>query len=745
MFLGSHITPLVFVEVTPLSNEIVSNVIVKKHLVEQGLLLNILQWEAGDTPSKATPCRAKLCGATGLIHLPTLHPLSTEPCPCSVVGYGFPVDRTSQTATVTDTTLVRILPFLGEKQFERSGELPTPPLNADLEHELRYNQDALQTLKLRMSMLLSTPISIGTTHDALHNSKRSRQRSRVMQQQLEVYSGNEPTSSSNEPVTTKRKPRIDGALTVHSPHHGAGKTLLVRSIAHELGCRVHVLEAAPLLANYGIHADAALESLIHSIVTSAASKGEKVCILLDHLLAFGPISKTPDASLPILISMASYLSTLTKSIQQKQELPFPTKNPLYNLSGTNGRVLQVNMCIMGVVTCPDGDRKRESLDVLTMLQGGRYRLPDLTTDGRIRALSVQLVNVPLSREATQRLPGLVASRVGLFGRDFGRIQQRLMRLSKQEITVDDLVEALSAVQQLKPAQYEVVVHADKTTTKDLFSSVGGNIEAKLALQDALAMDPKKRMALQNFGMSPPAGVLLYGPPGTGKTLLARAVAKLLANAQTGGAFFSLQASEIVRSEVGNSEKELVAAFATARANAPSVIFIDEFQALFTERSGGSGGQLASTLLHCMDDINRWEDSDKMSENESRRIVVMGATNTPWMIDKAFLRTGRFDKVVHVGLPTQEERNSILQVHIGRMRLKDKKIQCDGLCEKLAGQTDGFSGADLAALCRSAAVRCLREQDDDGLVDESHFVEALKHDITATSTEKLVEKLSKWKP
>ena len=688
----------------------------------------------------------------GIARIPSLHPLGTctDHCPYRLVGYGFPADKSQLACAVTDSTLVRILPAQMLHRFERthlererSGELPTLALDPDLKDELWHHQDALQVLKLRMKTLLSTPVVIGTTYDALENDRRKRRRSLVMKEQIQIYNGEKRTSYS-----PNQKAKVDGALTVHSPKHGAGKTLLVRSIAQDLDCRVHVIQAAPLLAKYGIHADAALETLLHSIVTSAAVQGERLCILLDHLSAFGPMSKTPDASLPILISMSSYLSTLTKSIHQKQQVPFPTKNPLYNLGGSNGRLLHVHLCIVGVTTCPDGDQKGGSQqDVLTILHGGRYRLPDLTTEGRIQALSAQLANVPLSHEAIRQLPGIVASRVGLYGRDFRRIQQQLMQLSKVEVTTEDVVNALSTVQQAKPAQYEVVINMDTANDmeQELFSSVGGNTEAKLALQDALAMDPRKRRVLHNFGMAPPAGVLLYGPPGTGKTLLARAVAKLLARAHTGGAFFSLQASDIVRSEVGNSEKELVSAFATARANAPSVIFIDEFQALFTERSGGSGGQLASTLLHCMDDINKWQDCDKLSENDSLRIVVMGATNTPWLIDTAFLRSGRFDKVVHVGLPTEAERQSILKVQIRRMRLSVSANQHDELCSTLAQQTQGFSGADLAALCRSAAVRCLQEQGDDGLVNERHFVLGLQHDIAATSSKVMVDKLLRWKP
>jgi SpoVK/Ycf46/Vps4 family AAA+-type ATPase len=291
---------------------------------------------------------------------------------------------------------------------------------------------------------------------------------------------------------------------------------------------------------------------------------------------------------------------------------------------------------------------------------------------------------------------------------------------------------------------------------ELFSSVGGNVEAKRAIEEALALDPERRRILRKFGMSPPTGLLLYGPPGTGKTLLAKAVAKLLKNqsgnvSSVGGSFITLQASEIVRGEVGNSEKMIVSAFETARSNAPSVIFIDEFQALFTERSGSGSGKLSSTLLQCMDDVCRWRDTDDAANvapfphDASSRVVVMGATNTPWMVDKAFLRPGRFDRVVHVGLPALEERVSILQVHVARMRLaSSENAHVDRICQTLAEKCDGFSGADLAALCRAAAVRCLAELGVNGRLEDRHFFEARDGFEPSCST-KLATRLTMWRP
>ena len=234
--------------------------------------------------------------------------------------------------------------------------------------------------------------------------------------------------------------------------------------------------------------------------------------------------------------------------------------------------------------------------------------------------------------------------------------------------------------------------------------------------------------------------------------MAKGVARLLGtsgadNTNRGGAFISLNSSEIAQAEIGSSEKIIAAAFKTAQENAPSVLFIDEFQALFVERSKSGSGKLSSTLLQCMDDIKKWRRANKSSVGKTEAadaptradVVVLGATNTPWMVDKAFLRPGRFDRIVHVGLPSQTERNDILMVHTSKMRLSGSQAS---LCALLSKKTSGFSGAELSALCRAAAVRCLVENSD--RLEERHFLKELEV-VKGSSNAELVERNRQWKP
>jgi len=342
----------------------------------------------------------------------------------------------------------------------------------------------------------------------------------------------------------------------------------------------------------------------------------------------------------------------------------------------------------------------------------------------------------------------------------GRIEARL----------HDLVHALALVKKNVADSPQAEILSETAVSGDdekdygspsHFESIGGNVQAKVSLEDALAFDRSTRETLSSFGLSPPTGVLLYGPPGCGKTLLAKAVARLFKNPMSkntpsqlsGGTFISLSISEIVSAEVGTSEKTIASSFEFAEKNAPSVIFLDEFQALFTDRNRGGSGKLTTTLLQCLDDVKRWYEIDKNANNYQEspssggeRVIVIGATNTPWMIDSAFLRPGRFDRVVHVGLPSLSERQSILLVHVKRMRVcEDNDVDfVMNLCEKLSILTEGFSGADIAALCRAAAIRAL-EKGEESSVQEYHFRDAIHHDVFPSSDDTLVKKLEKWRP
>jgi len=224
-----------------------------------------------------------------------------------------------------------------------------------------------------------------------------------------------------------------------------------------------------------------------------------------------------------------------------------------------------------------------------------------------------------------------------------------------------------------------------------FSDVAGEDEAKGELSEVVDF-LKNPSRFHSVGAKLPHGVLLIGPPGTGKTLLARAVA-----GEAGVPFFSISASEFVELFVGVGASRVRDLFEQAKQNSPSIVFVDELDAVGRQRGAGVGGgndereQTLNQLLVAMDGFD-----------ERQEVVVIAATNRPDVLDPALLRPGRFDRQVTVGLPDRAGRQQILAVHA-----RGKPIARDVDVDLIARQTPGFSGADLANLVNEAALQAAR--------------------------------------
>lgn len=202
--------------------------------------------------------------------------------------------------------------------------------------------------------------------------------------------------------------------------------------------------------------------------------------------------------------------------------------------------------------------------------------------------------------------------------------------------------------------------------------------------------PLKRPELfERLGISPPKGVLMHGPPGTGKTLLAKAVAS-----ESDAHFILINGPEIMSKYVGGSEENLREFFEEAEENSPSIIFIDELDAIAPKREETQGEverRTVAQLLTLMDGL------------KSRgQVVVIGATNRPDSLDQALRRPGRFDREIEIGVPDSEERKEVMEIHTRGMPL-DEDVDLD----EIADTTHGFVGADLESLCKEAAMRVVR--------------------------------------
>jgi len=259
----------------------------------------------------------------------------------------------------------------------------------------------------------------------------------------------------------------------------------------------------------------------------------------------------------------------------------------------------------------------------------------------------------------------------------------------------------------KPERIEVV--ARKTVA---WEDVIGLEEAKNALREAIEMPLTHAEVLQQYGVKPSKGVLLYGPPGCGKTLLGKVVAR-----QAKAHFLHVKGPELLREHSGESEAKLRELFDRARENAPCVLFFDEIDALTGARgtTHDTGTGILNQFLAEMDGVD-----------ELKGVVVLGATNRPDAIDPALRRPGRFDRLVYVPPPDAAARAALFAYE-----LRGKPLSSELDFTALANQTDGYSSADIASLCNSAAVQAAKETIRSG-VRQPISTQWLQELITRTS-------------
>ncbi|HEV8595027.1 MAG TPA: CDC48 family AAA ATPase, partial [Thermoplasmata archaeon] len=241
---------------------------------------------------------------------------------------------------------------------------------------------------------------------------------------------------------------------------------------------------------------------------------------------------------------------------------------------------------------------------------------------------------------------------------------------------------------------EPVREGEVLTQTVTYEDVGGLSEELLKVREMIELPLKHAELFERLGIEPPKGVLLYGPPGTGKTLIAKAVAN-----EAGANFYSIQGPEIMSKYYGQSEERLRERFEEAQKNAPSVLFIDELDSIAPKREEVTGEverRVVAQLLTLMDGLQG-----------RGQVIVIGATNREEAIDPALRRPGRFDREIEIGVPARPGRKEILQIHTRGMPIEGTEEDKDQLLNELANVTHGFVGADLAALCREAAMKALR--------------------------------------
>ncbi|NIN53082.1 MAG: CDC48 family AAA ATPase [Nitrososphaeria archaeon] len=470
---------------------------------------------------------------------------------------------------------------------------------------------------------------------------------------------------------------------------GTGKTLLAKAVANESGAHFITINGPEIMSKWYGESEKRLREVFKEAKENAPS-----IIFIDELDAVSPKREE-----------------VTGEVEKRVVAQL--------LSLMDGMEAMGNVIVIGATNRP------EALDPALRRPGRLDReivlgVPD--KNGRQEILQIHTRNMPLAEDVD--LEDLSRISHGFVGADLAVLAKEaamsaLRRylpdldlekgtipsemLEKIKVTLDDFLEALKDIQ--PSALREVYLEIADIRWED----VGGLEDVKQQLKEAVEWPLKNPDIFERLGVRASRGILLFGPPGTGKTLLAKAAAT-----ESEANFIAVRGPEILSKWVGESEKAVRKIFQKARQSAPCIVLYDELDAIVPRRgmgysSSGVTERMVNQLLSEMDGIQ-----------VQKHVVVIGATNRPDILDPALLRPGRFDRVIYVPPPDLNARQEIFKIHMRKMPL-GKNVNL----RRLAELTEGYTGADIEAICREAAMSSAREDMSAKEVRSKHFEEALR--------------------
>jgi transitional endoplasmic reticulum ATPase len=446
---------------------------------------------------------------------------------------------------------------------------------------------------------------------------------------------------------------------------GCGKTLLARAVAHETEAAFFSINGPEIIHKFYGESEAHLRRLFEEAAQRAPS-----IIFLDEIDAIAPRRERVVGDVEKRV--VAQLLALMDGLSQRQHVVVLAATNLPNaLDPALRRPGRFDREIS--IPIPDQHGRREILEI----HSRGMPLADDVELARLSAMTHGFVGADL--EALCREAGMVALRRLLPQLDFSRPYVPDELLAQLQVTMADFRESLQEVE--PSAVREVFVEVPSVA----WSDVGGLDEIKQRLQEAVQWPLSHPELFEAVRLAPAKGAILSGPPGCGKTLLAKALAT-----EAGVNFVSVKGPELLSMYVGESERGLRDVFRKARQAAPCIIFFDEIDALASARShGGSdsgvGVRVLSQLLTELDGIE-----------ELKGVFVLAATNRLDLLDPALLRPGRFDIHLEITPPDTASREKIFAIH-----LRDRPVEKGITPAWLAGQTEGFNGAQIAGVCRRA--------------------------------------------
>ena len=453
---------------------------------------------------------------------------------------------------------------------------------------------------------------------------------------------------------------------------GCGKTLLAKAVANETDAHFYAINGPEIMSKFYGESEQRLREIFEE-----AKKNAPSIIFIDEIDAIAP--KREEVTGEVEKRVVAQLLALMDGLEARG-----------------------NVIVIAATNRPN------ALDP-ALRRPGRFDreieigVPD--KQGRLEILQIHTRNMPLAKDVD--LNRLAEMTHGFVGADLAALcreaamkalrrylpkidlsQERipLEVLEQLEVTMQDFLEAYKEI--TPSALREVYVEIPNVK----WSDIGGLEQVKQELREAVEWPIKHPEAFKRMGIKPPKGILLYGPPGCGKTLLAKAVAT-----EAEANFISVKGPEIFSKWVGESERAIREIFRKARQAAPCIVYFDEIDAIAPRRGGDIGDshvadRVVNQLLTEMDGIE-----------DLKGVVVIAATNRPDMLDPALLRPGRFDRLIYIPPPDARAREEIFKIH-----LRGKPLDKDVDLQKLVSLTEGYTGADIAALCNTAALIALRD-------------------------------------
>ncbi|MCX6747994.1 MAG: CDC48 family AAA ATPase [Candidatus Pacearchaeota archaeon] len=488
-------------------------------------------------------------------------------------------------------------------------------------------------------------------------------------------------------------------VLLHGPP-GTGKTLLAKAVAYETEANFILINGPEFMSKFYGESEKNLRDKFEEAEKTAPS-----IIFIDEIDSIAP--KREESYGEVERRVVSQILTLMDGLKSR------------------GKVV-----VIGATNRPN------ALDP-ALRRPGRFdreieiNVPD--KKGRLSVLKIHTRNMPLAKDVS--LDELAGITHGFVGADLSSLAKEAamnvlrkilpqIKMDAEEEIPKELLESLritkkdffDALKVVRPsAMREVLVETPNIRWED----VGGLDSIKQELIEAVEWPIKFPENFTRMGIRPPRGILLYGPPGTGKTLLAKAVAK-----ESEANFINVKGPELLSMWVGKSEEGVRKIFERARQVAPCIIFFDEIDSLAARRGLEAGTRVTEHVLNQLL-------SEMDGLEELNKVVVIGATNRPDMLDPAVLRPGRFDRLLLVSPPKEEGRLTIFKIHTKNMPLA-KDITLD----KFAKESEGYVGADIESVCREAAMLVLRKDLQAKEVSKKYFEEAMKKVKPSVSKESM---------